>query len=69
MNLSLSSTSGGFNTAARWLLAHPYVLLLCSFVFLYNRHICKPKKSLTFIKDLRKGIEIDEYDVVIIGGG
>ncbi|KAJ7171686.1 alcohol oxidase [Mycena crocata] len=54
--------------ANRWIITHPYGVLI-SVVALaissrYLRHSSPPP-----IKDLRKGIEVCEYDVVVVGGG
>ncbi|KAJ7453616.1 GMC oxidoreductase [Mycena galericulata] len=69
MHSSLSSVSGAITIASRWLSAHPYLLFLGAAILLYYGRIGKAKTSPTLTKDLRSGLDIDEYDVIIVGGG
>ncbi|KAF7362514.1 GMC oxidoreductase 9 [Mycena venus] len=69
MHSSLSSFSAAVAIASRQLSAHPYLLFLGAAILLYYRRIRLSQAAPLFTKDLRKGIETDQYDVVIIGGG
>ncbi|KAF8198299.1 alcohol oxidase [Mycena galopus ATCC 62051] len=67
MYSSIPSVPAGIAIATRWLPVHPYLLFLGAAILLYYQRIRgKPKFAP---KDLRKGIKIEDYDVVIIGGG
>lgn len=55
--------------AGRWTVVHPSAVVLASAIALaiLLRYL-RPSPAM-LLKDLRRGIEVDEYDVVIVGGG
>ncbi|KAJ7123116.1 GMC oxidoreductase [Mycena epipterygia] len=56
------------DTAGHWTVAHPFVLL-ASAVALTILSCYLRSSPARLLKDLRRGIKVDEYDVVIVGGG
>ncbi|KAJ6614872.1 alcohol oxidase [Mycena sp. CBHHK59/15] len=69
--MDLSLPGGVFatvNAAGHWFIAHPYGLVISVIALaISSRYLGATSSSLT--TDLRSGIKISEYDVVIVGGG
>jgi hypothetical protein len=58
--------SNAANLAGHWIVAHPYELFIIAVVVILSSRYLPPA---VLIKDLRKGIQANEYDVIIVGGG
>ncbi|KAJ6452033.1 GMC oxidoreductase [Mycena vitilis] len=56
--------------AGHWIGAHPYAALIGALVLVVSSRVFFGRSSyVALLQDLRNGVKVTEYDVVIIGGG